>query len=107
MNRRRLIQCPPNGGTSAADNPFERIPPYRFLQATFKSFSDEEIRNQAGRESLPKVSREIPSLPLDGGPSFQHTPHLQSNKATSNPQGTNQKRVRVASPFAEKCESMI
>ena len=34
-------------------NPFARLPPYQYSQLTFKSFSEEEMKNQAGGSSLP------------------------------------------------------
>lgn len=55
MDRQRLIRCPPNPELMDLENPFAKVPAYEYSQLTFKTFSDDEIKNQAGRESLPKV----------------------------------------------------
>ena len=52
MKKQLLLRCPPNEGTSHLHNPFAEIPPYQYTQSTFKLFSDEEIKDQAGKESL-------------------------------------------------------
>lgn len=36
-------------------NEFAHIPSYKYSQLTFKTFSDMEIKDQAGRDSLPDV----------------------------------------------------
>ena len=59
MDIQRILRFPPN--TKSKDmgknlsNPFAKLPPYRHSQLSFKSFSKEEIKNQAGGDSLPPV----------------------------------------------------
>jgi len=55
MDRQRLLRFPPDHNLSHLYNPFEKLPPYQYSQLTFKSFSEGEIRNQAGRDSLPAL----------------------------------------------------
>ena len=49
-----MIRYPPH--PEAKHNPFAKLPPYRYSQRAFKTFSTEEIRQQAGLESLPEAS---------------------------------------------------
>lgn len=69
MNRQRLLRFPPNPQFSHLPNPFAELAAYRYSQRTFKSFSDEEIKGQAGIESLPQSGKAIDSTvsQLDGG----------------------------------------
>ena len=67
MDRQRLLICPPTVTTTPtsspeeiraeklalAHNPFARMAPYRYSQVTFKNFTDDEVRRQAGKEALP------------------------------------------------------
>jgi len=46
----RMIRCPPDNPD--VPNPFAKIEPYRYSQKMFKTFSIEEIGQQAGLESL-------------------------------------------------------
>lgn len=55
MDRRRNLICPPDEGGMNANNPFLKVPSYRYIQPTFKDFSDDEVRRQAGTEALPKA----------------------------------------------------
>lgn len=57
MQKQRLLRCPPDegwGGSGLHSDPVPEIPEYKYSQKTFKSFTDEEIRNQAGKEALPE-----------------------------------------------------
>lgn len=53
MDRRRLLKFPPE--VEGLPNRFSKLPAYRYSQHSFKTFSDEEIVNQAGGESLPTI----------------------------------------------------
>lgn len=55
MDTQRMLRFPPDSESADIDNPFARLPLYQFSQLSFKSFSEEEIKNQAGRGSLPSV----------------------------------------------------
>jgi len=54
MDRQRYLTCPPDEGSDGKANPFERLPDYTYSQATFKRFTPDEVRRQAGKEVLPK-----------------------------------------------------
>lgn len=49
-----MLRFPPNLESSSTDDPAMKLLPYGHRQRTFKTFSDEEKKNQAGIESLPK-----------------------------------------------------
>src|SRR5579872_6590463 len=59
MDRRRYLTCPPDEDENDMDNPFLKLPPYQYIQPTFKTFSDDEVKRQAGVEALPKVPVQI------------------------------------------------
>jgi hypothetical protein len=67
MNKKRLLRCPPNAEASSSRNPFATIPSYQWTQSTFKSFSDEEIRDQAGQESLSEVTQKVSGVRQEEG----------------------------------------
>jgi len=50
IDSKRAIRCPPN--PEAKNDPYAKLQPYKYSQRVFKSFSDEEIKQQAGMESL-------------------------------------------------------
>lgn len=56
MDQQRLLTCPPDEAEEDEErqNMFLTLPLYRYSQPTFKTFSEDEIRGQAGKESLPK-----------------------------------------------------
>jgi hypothetical protein len=55
LDKQRLIRCPPRSHAHDVVNEFAHILPYKYSQLTFKTFSDTEIKDQAGRDSLPDV----------------------------------------------------
>ena len=55
MDSQRILRFPPDPEHKDLPNPFAKLPSYRHSQLTFKSFSEEEIKNQAGRDSLPSI----------------------------------------------------
>ena len=65
MDRRRWLMCPPDN-LEMPGNPYLYLPEYRFSQLTFKEFTDEEIRLQAGAASLPLVDEETVPTKADG-----------------------------------------
>jgi hypothetical protein len=52
MDQQRILRFPPGPGAEGVPNRFSKLPAYKHSQCTFKTFSDEEIKSQAGRESL-------------------------------------------------------
>lgn len=64
MDKQRLLTCPPDQDPEGQVNRFKEMIPYRHSQVTFKSFTDEEIRRQAGKEVLPNG----PNQNQEGGP---------------------------------------
>jgi hypothetical protein len=56
MDKQRMLRFPPNPECEHLHNPFAKLPPYRYSQSAFKSFTEAEIRNQAGIESIPSTS---------------------------------------------------
>lgn len=60
MDRQRFLTCPPDKSPCDKVNPFQEIPKYTYSQCTFKDFTEDEIRSQAGKDVLPKdaVSQE-------------------------------------------------
>lgn len=50
-----MLRFPPDAARAHLPNPFAKLPPYRYSQLAFKTFSEEEIKNQAGQEALPSV----------------------------------------------------
>lgn len=60
MNHQRRLLCPPDEEPGEGEkNHFEMTRPYRHSQLTFKSFTEEEVRTQAGKEVLPPGDHEI------------------------------------------------
>jgi len=55
MDQQRLLRFPPAPEFKHMPNPFSKLPAYRHSQLTFKTFSDEEIKNQAGADVLPEL----------------------------------------------------
>lgn len=54
MDEQRYLTCPPDRAEQDEVNPFLNVPEYRHSQVTFKTFTSDEIRSQAGKEVLPK-----------------------------------------------------
>jgi len=54
MDRQRFLTCPPDKSPCDKVNPFQEIPKYTYSQRTFKDFTEDEIRSQAGKDVLPK-----------------------------------------------------
>jgi uncharacterized protein (UPF0254 family) len=55
MDSQRMLRFPPSPEYEDQPNPFSKLPPYRYSQLAFNSFSEEDIKNQAGRRSVPSV----------------------------------------------------
>lgn len=51
-----MIRYPPPPELLHLHNPFAKLPAYQYSQKTFKSFSEEEIKGQAGKDNLPAAT---------------------------------------------------
>jgi hypothetical protein len=65
MDRQRLLTCPPDEDPDEKGNSYQEIPRYAYSQVSFKSFTDEEVRRQAGKEVLPPLAPQRPAQILD------------------------------------------
>lgn len=55
MDKQRTLRHPPPSKVAHLHNSFAHVPSYQYSQLSFKTFSDEEIKTQAGKASLPGV----------------------------------------------------
>jgi len=59
IDQQQLLRFPPAPEFKHMSNPFSKLPTYRHSQSTFKTFSDEEIKNQARADVLPELDSGI------------------------------------------------
>ena len=104
LDQRRNELCPPNRVSSGEENPCAHMAQYQHSQVTFKTFSVDEIRSQAGREVLPEdvVQNGETSPGLRSSPEVQQEdipPKLSRRDGTQPP--PQDKEGRVSSPGLE------
>jgi hypothetical protein len=104
LDQRRNEACPPNRVSSGEENPCARMAQYQHSQVTFKTFSIDEIRSQAGREVLPEdaVQNDESSPGLRSSPEVQQEdiPPKLSRRDGTQP-ALEDEEGRVSSPDLE------
>ena len=103
MEKQRYLRCPPEKNSSNKLDLIPKLHGYKYPQRIFKSFTDEEIRNQVGKEALLAVNKEqgdkayssdpeqhseipLPGLPSRRDPSQQHNnPEAGRHSTTRSP----------------------
>lgn len=76
-------------------NPYKDLPRYRYSQPTFKSFTDEEVRTEAGKEVLPGGDTELEST-QEGV-----EPQLGDGEETGDPQPEDRRSMSDEVPSQE------
>lgn len=52
MEKQRFLRCPPDQSLNGELGRIPKLPDYKYTQQAFRSFTEEEIRSQAGKEAL-------------------------------------------------------
>lgn len=94
MDRQRYLTCPPDEEEDDQENPFLCLPEYRYSQVTFKTFSEDEIRSQAGKEVLLREAKEEVNHERNLGQLKIQEDDLKANLVESGTDGPNVRQSR-------------